>query len=312
MSFFDYPLAPTPKPPLDFRPTSASYRPFHCPLRANDSLPPLDRGLPLYRPLGYHVPASIDVLLQRKPTPHFMSKPFSEQTPPKTPTYLPLSPPKTIIDELEEKTPTSALPNSSQSPPLLAPATTPASKSPDTSIAPAAVPTPEERVVIAIDYGTTFTGVAYLVVKHKEKNLDGLAHDISVIQAWKKHSTEKVPSDFSYSPSLIHSCEQWGYDIDDNSRVLRWTKLSLEPSNDRILELQSLRNLLYEMRHVDLSPDKIINNDIPRHLGKEPEDIVTDYLEHVAEKTLDEITIQVGSHVPKNVPIDIVVTHPAV
>lgn len=167
-------------------------------------------------------------------------------------------------------------------------------------------------MVIAIDYGTTFTGVAYLVVKHQEKNLDGLAHDISVIQAWKKHSTEKVPSDFSYSPSLIHSCEQWGYDIDDNSRVLRWTKLSLEPSNDRILELQSLRNLLYEMRHVDLSPDKIINNDIPRHLGKEPEDIVTDYLEHVAEKTLDEITIQVGSHVPKNVPIDIVVTHPAV
>lgn len=310
MSSLDYTLTPTPK--FDFRPTSASSRPFYCPLRANDSLLPLDRGLPLYRPLGYHVPASIDVLLQRKPTPHFMSKPFSEQTPPKTPTYLPISPPKTIIDELEEKTPTSALPKSSQSPPLLAPATRPASKSPATSVAPAADPASEERVVVAVDYGTTFTGVAYLVVKHKEEDLDGLANEIKVIQSWKKHSTEKVPSDFSYSPSLVHSCEQWGYDIDDNSRVLRWTKLSLEPSNDRILELQNLKNLLYEMRHVDLSHEKIINNDIPRHLGKEPEDIVTDYLENVAEKTLDEITSQVGSHVPNNVPIDIVVTHPAV
>lgn len=171
---------------------------------------------------------------------------------------------------------------------------------------------PEERVVIAVDYGTTFTGVAYLAVKHRGQDLDELANDIRVIQSWKKHSTDKVPSDYSYSPSLVQSCEQWGYDIDDNSRVLRWTKLSLEPSNDRILELQNLKTLLFEMRHVNLSPDKIINNDIPRYLGKEPEDILTDYLENVAEKTLDEITSQVGSHVPDNIPIDIVVTHPAV
>ncbi|KAK0740411.1 hypothetical protein B0T18DRAFT_440099 [Schizothecium vesticola] len=240
-----------------------------------------------------------------------MSKPFSDQTPLKTSTYLPFTLPKTIFDKLEEAASTSALPNSSPSPPLLAPATTPASKSPDASVASAAILTPEARVVIAVDYGTTFTGVAYLVVKHKDQDLDGLANDIKVIQSWKKHSAEKVPSDYSYSPSLVQSCDQWGYDIDDNSRVLRWTKLSLQPSNDRTLELQNLKNLLYEIRHVDLSPDKVINNDLPRHLWKEPEDVVTDYLENVAEKTLDEITSQVGRDVLDNIPIDIVVSHPA-
>ncbi|KAK1834505.1 hypothetical protein QBC39DRAFT_397070 [Podospora conica] len=238
-----------------------------------------------------------------------MSKTFSEQAAlSKTPASLPPTPPKTTFEELEETTPPSALPHSSPSP-LVAPATTPASKSHD-SVALTTVPVPEERVVIAIDYGTTFTGVAYLVVKHKDQDLDDLANDIRVIQSWKKHSTEKVPSDYSYSPSLTHSCEQWGYDIDDNSRVLRWTKLSLEPSNDRTLELKNLAKLLYEMRQMSLSRDQIINNDIPRHLGKEPEDIVTDYLENIAEKILDEITSQVGSHVPGKVPIDIVVTHP--
>ena len=167
-------------------------------------------------------------------------------------------------------------------------------------------------MVIAVDYGTTFTGVAYLPVKQKDQDLDALANDIKVIQSWKKHSAEKVPSDYSYSPSLIHACDQWGYDIDDNSRVLKWTKLALEESNNRTLELENLTKLLYEMRVVDLNDETVINNKIPRHLAKEPEDIVVDYLENVAEKTLDEISSQVGRHVPDNIPVDIVVTHPAV
>ncbi|KAK3343607.1 hypothetical protein B0T25DRAFT_464293 [Lasiosphaeria hispida] len=179
---------------------------------------------------------------------------------------------------------------------------------------PAAVPAGEARVVIALDYGTTFTeGVAYLSIasRQKEQDLDTLADDIRVIQSWEKHSSEKVPSDFSYSPSLINGCQQWGYDIDDNSRVIKWTKLSLEDTGHRGQELENLTKLLYELRLLNLSEEEAIKNNIPRHLSKEPEDIVKDYLEQVADKTLDEIISQIGRNVPDNIPIDMVITHPA-
>ena len=63
---------------------------------------------------------------------------------------------------------------------------------------------------------------------------------------------------------------------------------------------------------MDLSESKVIDNDIPRHLAKEPEDIVKDYLDNIADQTLYEIINNVGRHVPDRIPIDMIVTHPAV
>lgn len=167
-------------------------------------------------------------------------------------------------------------------------------------------------MVIAIDYGTTFTGIAFLSIKSKqnEQNADTLAEDIRIITSWKKTSSEKVPSDFSYSPAE-NGAQQWGYDIDDRSHVLQWTKLALEDTANRRRELEGLAKLLWEMRLLNLSDEEAITSGVPEHLVKEPEDIVTDYLGKVAEKTWDEITSVVGRHVPEQIPIDLVVTHPA-
>jgi hypothetical protein len=68
---------------------------------------------------------------------------------------------------------------------------------------------------------------------------------------------------------------------------------------------------LYGLRLLDLSEDQVIQNNIPRHLAKEPEDIVKDYLDMIAEKTLEEISSTIGRKVFQ-FPIDMVVTHPAV
>ncbi|KAK3396747.1 hypothetical protein B0T20DRAFT_355975 [Sordaria brevicollis] len=176
----------------------------------------------------------------------------------------------------------------------------------------ASIPAPETRMVLALDYGTTFTGVAYLSVasRQKDQDLDVLADDIRVLQGWPTHESEKVPSEISYSPSP-KGCRQWGYDIDDNSRVLKWTKLELEEIRNRSAELTTLAETLWGMRLLDLSEEAVIRNDIPRHLAKEPEDIVKDYLDHIAEQTLEEIQTQVGRKVADNIPIDMVITHPA-
>ncbi|KAK3683332.1 hypothetical protein B0T22DRAFT_245329 [Podospora appendiculata] len=204
------------------------------------------------------------------------------------------------------------------SPPLASPPSFPRHNfeaAPSSSSQTESVPTGQTRLLIALDYGTTFTGIAYLSVsKQKEQDLNALVDDIRVLSRWptSDSTTEspKVPSEISYSPSP-KGCLQWGHDIDDGSRVLKWTKLELEENRDRGAELKTLAETLYGLRLLDLSESAVIDNNIPRHLAKEPEDIVRDYLEFIAEQTLEEIHDEVGKKVPENIPIDMIVTHPA-
>ncbi|KAK4678703.1 hypothetical protein QC764_310090 [Podospora pseudoanserina] len=180
---------------------------------------------------------------------------------------------------------------------------------------PAAVPTGETRLQIALDYGTTYTGVAYLPVSAnnlKHRGLEEFTEDIKVITAWPpKEEQEKVPSQLSYSVTP-KGCAQYGYDIDDNSLVLKKTKIQLEAMGTRLDELRTLSELLKELRDLDLSEEEVIENGIPEHLAKEPEEIVKDYLNEVAEKTEKIITTELGRHVLSNVAIDLAVTHPAI
>ncbi|KAK4178783.1 putative heat shock protein family 70 protein [Triangularia setosa] len=179
----------------------------------------------------------------------------------------------------------------------------------------AVVPTGETRLQIALDYGTTYTGVAYLPVsssKLKQRGLEEFTEDIKVITAWPpKEEQEKVPSQLSYSVTP-KGCEQYGYDIDDNSLVLKKTKIQLEAMGSRLDELRTLSELLKELRDLDLSEEEVIENGIPEHLAKEPEEIVKDYLDEIAEKTEKVINSDLGRHVLSNVAIDMVVTHPAI
>lgn len=167
------------------------------------------------------------------------------------------------------------------------------------------------RIVIGVDYGTNYSGVAWLLVKDThDENSHGLANDIRLIENWKFQLAAKVPSLFTYSGSP-NGCEQWGYEIDPNSRVLRWTKLALEETNEREKELQNLSALLLEMANLDRSEVALVDNDLPIHLAKEPADIVTDYLRRVADNTYEELSGIIGEKTLAAIPIDIVIAHPA-
>lgn len=94
---------------------------------------------------------------------------------------------------------------------------------------------------------------------------------------------------------------------------MRGTKLELEPRTT----VEELDALLKSMKGLDLIKklQKIDNagmeTDIPLHLSKNSEDVVTDYLSEIAREWYRYIRSQ-GRHTLNLVPFDIVITHPVV
>jgi hypothetical protein len=129
---------------------------------------------------------------------------------------------------------------------------------------------------------------------------------------WPEERGPKVPSAFSYSDTKgPHHCKQWGHDIDDDSKVMQWTKLELEPKAT-VKELEILRDLLKGLNLVnECRADE--SKEIPQYLTRDSGDIVRDYLLKISRHWLDfmedagQFTLDTD-----RVPLDIIVTHPAV
>jgi len=124
-----------------------------------------------------------------------------------------------------------------------------------------------------------------------------------------------VPSVISYSPTE-QGCTQWGFDIDNGSDVLQWTKLELEP-RERLKELDILNDLMQGfglIRKLHAGESAIT----PDQISKSSEDVVRDYMCYVLSHYHDlmsasDSTLQgSGRNVLTEVPLDVVITHPAV
>ncbi|KAG7284675.1 hypothetical protein NEMBOFW57_009284 [Staphylotrichum longicolle] len=161
----------------------------------------------------------------------------------------------------------------------------------------------DPRYVICVDYGTTFTGVGWILTEGRTPSLA----DIQIIQHWGGNIEAKVPSVFTYS---ANSGQKWGYDIGNSAYVIRWTKLRLEVPK-RLNALQSMKHMAEEARMLNLEPQGR-RAEIPRHLVKTSVDIVTDYLREVINHVRGEIENTRDARELQQFPIDIVITHPAV
>ncbi|KAF4625147.1 hypothetical protein G7Y89_g13022 [Cudoniella acicularis] len=190
----------------------------------------------------------------------------------------------------------------------------PASNEESSSEEPASdIPTPSgtgSRILLGIDYGTTYTGLAW--IQTDGQNSPSLS-DITVYRSWPEKDAQKVPSSFSYSrTSAAKRCRQWGYSIDDESEVLRWTKLELEPRTAEqelgvVRELMKGLDLISKLR---VNEDAAATSDIPHHISKSSEDVVRDYMTKIAREWYQHMR-SVGRYTLENVPLDIVITHPA-
>jgi hypothetical protein len=160
--------------------------------------------------------------------------------------------------------------------------------------------------VLAIDYGTIKTGLAWMLVNGAgEPKLETLR----VFREWPGGESTLVPSAISYSKSKTGKL-QWGHDIDGDSQVLRWTKLEFQQQS-KLIELRLLRDTVRGLRIMSaFRADELAgaHQETPHYLCLNAEDIVTDFLRKVARKWLE--FMQADSSVLLNFPIDLVITHP--
>ena len=195
---------------------------------------------------------------------------------------------------------------------------------------------PENRIIIGLDYGTTFsgglkqcpihasiltdTGVAYALVGRNQHDIDVNARaadragaNIIDVTSWTRGGAPKVPSIISYSPAEGREA-QWGYETSNTAVEMVWTKLELE-EQDRLEELDLVLKALDGMANLDLS--RIVGSrGLPAYPAKEPVEIVTDYLslfrEHFVEVELEGVNSTIGANLLRRTPIDIVLTCPIV
>ncbi|KAI9867895.1 MAG: hypothetical protein M1813_007717 [Trichoglossum hirsutum] len=185
------------------------------------------------------------------------------------------------------------------------------------------------RLIIALDYGTTFTGessakailtvvpdigavggpanttlgVAFHPVtgERDELNVD----EIRLLDQWGDEVSFKVPSVISFSPTI-----RWGFDLSKDAGALAWTKLELE-QQERPDELRMILSALIGMNDLDYS--KIVESDgLPKYPTKDPVDIVAEYLSKIREYLVHTLREIYTVEYLLTTAVDLVITVPAV
>ncbi|KAK6505981.1 hypothetical protein TWF506_010908 [Arthrobotrys conoides] len=153
------------------------------------------------------------------------------------------------------------------------------------------------EIIIGIDWGTTWTGVAWTLITEKIQNSNEDAK-INVIQQWPAGSrtSDKVPTEFVYTGDGSWENLKWGFQAqapDFSSRVIRWTKLLLD---------SDYTNLVPEAQEAS---KKIPHN-------KAVTELVTDYLSALRAHITETLTAVYGPTFLKRSKLKYILTVPAI
>ncbi|KAL5001046.1 hypothetical protein BDV10DRAFT_161271 [Aspergillus recurvatus] len=137
---------------------------------------------------------------------------------------------------------------------------------------------PSPSIVIGIDFGTTFSGIAW--------TLGGSIDDIEVLSQWPgggNRTSVKVPSHISYKDGKV----QWGYQIGQFSEGLRGIKLLLD-ENQKIVYTPSIESkallVLYGKDAVEATADYLkqligqAKQVLERRLGIDMDELDSQYI----------------------------------
>ena len=180
-------------------------------------------------------------------------------------------------------------------------------------------------MVIAIDYGTTFTGepILFLLQHCKLTSTIGVAFatpntrnadlkEIQLVRDWgpQMGNTDKVPSVISYSPHTDEGEQQWGSSLSPDAVAMVNSKLELDVQDNKSDELDLILQVLDGMNDLNFVHVKA-SKGYPDYTWKVPEIIVTDYLAKVFQYVEQRIS-QFAAEMRTRLPVDIVLTVPVV
>ncbi|KAI1326451.1 hypothetical protein F5Y16DRAFT_374825 [Xylariaceae sp. FL0255] len=150
----------------------------------------------------------------------------------------------------------------------------------------------EDRLVIGIDFGTTYSGVGWATKSDFDKG------EINFITSWPGTGREegKVPTEIWYDEDG-EPC--WGYDVPPDEEPFRWFKLLLLHSEDLNSEIRD-SEFLSRARNMT------------KEQGKSAVELVADYLRLLWGHIMSTIERARGETVVEALPIHVVITVPAI
>ena len=142
------------------------------------------------------------------------------------------------------------------------------------------------RLIIGIDFGTTYSGVSYV------STVDTLK-EVHVVTNWsgggrQNDILEKVPTRISYGYENGHGKDLWGY-IKPGVKAYGWFKLLLDNHSQQIDD-PLLRKAAGE--HLLSLP-----------LGKSAQEVATDFLRFLYDHTMGNLTLAMGQATLAETPI---------
>ncbi|RMJ12396.1 hypothetical protein CDV36_007943 [Fusarium kuroshium] len=145
-------------------------------------------------------------------------------------------------------------------------------------------------LVIGIDFGTTYSGVAWAT------QTDFNSDQINLITSWPGSGREegKAPTEICYENGM-----QWGFEVEKDANPITWFKLLLLKQEDLSPELCSSEFLLRSQKMAQKN-------------NKTPIDLIADYLRAIWNHTLEVIVKDRGDSVLEAYQLHVVITVPAI
>lgn len=147
----------------------------------------------------------------------------------------------------------------------------------------------ERKIIVGIDFGTTYSGVAWAETQRPDRRVAITSWPISKTSR-EGESSDKVPTKLRYNGNNA----EWGFSIPVTAapdEIIEWFKLDLDPS------LQSMGS--------------VISNEAARG-GRNVDTLVTDYISALGDHLMYTLREKLGDGVVKSTPLEFVVTVPAI
>jgi molecular chaperone DnaK (HSP70) len=147
----------------------------------------------------------------------------------------------------------------------------------------------ERKIIVGIDFGTTYSGVAWAETQRPDRRTTITTWPISKT-ALEGESSDKVPTKLRYNGSDV----QWGFSIPitaPQDEVIEWFKLDLDPT------LQQM--------------GAAVSSAATRG-GRSVDTLVTDYISALGNHLTYTLREKLGDQVVKSTPLEFVVTVPAI